>query len=409
MLPPDGTTGNPLADVVAQQYERWVYPEPIMDLPAWLEHNWQWFDPSHAHRLLWPDRDYRADLDILVAGCGTNQAAVLAYTNPRARVVAVDVSQSSLQHHAFLRSTYSLDNLELHQLPIEDLHTLDRNFDLIVSTGVLHHLADPAAGMRALADCLRRDGVIAAMLYAAYGRIGVEILQGVFRDLGLRQDEASLRIVRDALASVPAEHPIASYLPLADDLSVDAGMVDTFLHGRDRSFTVPECLELVETAGLAFQGWLLKSPYYPPLPPGNSFYEAVSALPLADQWAVMERVNSRNACHFFMACHPERPASTYDIDFASPRWADYVPSLRYRVVLAGPRLARHDWAITLDPIDLAVVRRIDGLRTMRQVIDAAARDEGRAPAELEEGARGLVQSLWQRDFLAMGIVDGAAA
>jgi hypothetical protein len=42
---------NPLADVVSGQYERWVYPEPIRDLPAWLAGNWQWFDPSHAHRL----------------------------------------------------------------------------------------------------------------------------------------------------------------------------------------------------------------------------------------------------------------------------------------------------------------------------------------------------------------------
>ena len=73
---------DPLADVVTGQYEAWVYPEPIQDLPAWLVSNWQWFDPSHSHRLFWPDRDYTPDLDILIAGCGTNQAAVFAYTNP---------------------------------------------------------------------------------------------------------------------------------------------------------------------------------------------------------------------------------------------------------------------------------------------------------------------------------------
>lgn len=47
-------TDGPLADVVAQQYERWVYPEPIQDVPGWLERNWQWFDPSHSARVLWP-------------------------------------------------------------------------------------------------------------------------------------------------------------------------------------------------------------------------------------------------------------------------------------------------------------------------------------------------------------------
>ena len=64
---------GPLDDVVAQQYSRWMYPAPIFDLPAWLKDHWQWFDPSHAHRLFWPDQEYPVGLDILVAGCGTNQ------------------------------------------------------------------------------------------------------------------------------------------------------------------------------------------------------------------------------------------------------------------------------------------------------------------------------------------------
>ena len=75
-------TSDPLADVVSGQYEKWAYPEPIRDIPAWLEGNWQWADPSHSHLLFWPDRTEVGELDILVAGCGANQAAVLAYTNP---------------------------------------------------------------------------------------------------------------------------------------------------------------------------------------------------------------------------------------------------------------------------------------------------------------------------------------
>ena len=122
---------DPLEDTVAAQYRRWVYPEPIMDLPAWQRDNWQWFDPSHSYRMLWPDRDPAPDLDILVAGCGTNQAAVVAHGNPQARVVAVDVSQPSLDHHAYLKDTYALGNLELRLLPIEDVGSLGRDFVII--------------------------------------------------------------------------------------------------------------------------------------------------------------------------------------------------------------------------------------------------------------------------------------
>lgn len=193
-------TTSPLADVVSGQYERWMYPEPILDLPGWLADNWQWFDPSHAHRMFWPDRAYAGGLDMLVAGCGTNQAAVFAYTNPEARVVAIDVSQPSLDHHRFLKEKYGLANLDLHLLPIEEVGTLGRSFDLIVSTGVLHHMASPEAGMQALAACLRPEGVAAIMLYARYGRIGVEMLQAVFREIGLSQDDASLFTVKEAIA-----------------------------------------------------------------------------------------------------------------------------------------------------------------------------------------------------------------
>ncbi len=101
------------------------------------------------------------------------------------------------------------------------------------------------------------------MIYARYGRIGVEMLQGVFRDLGLKQDEASLAVVKATIAALPPDHPLRSYMSVASDLKFDAGLVDTFLHGRDRSYTVADCLDLVASAGLVFQDWFLKSSYEP--------------------------------------------------------------------------------------------------------------------------------------------------
>ena len=399
-------TSSPLTDIVSGQYERWMYPQPILDLPGWLVDNWQWFDPSHAHRMLWPDRGYAADLDILIAGCGTNQAAVFAYTNPEARVVAIDVSQPSLDHHAYLKHRYGMKNLELHRLPIEDVPSLDRDFDLIVSTGVLHHMAEPKAGMKAVAACLRPDGVAAIMLYARYGRIGVEMMQGVFRELGLRQDEPSVLMVKDALATLAADHPIRSYLAVAPDLQFDAGLVDTFLHGRDRSYTVDDCLDLVASAGLVFQDLFLKSAYYPPVDSTNAFHTSVAALPERQQWSIMERINIRNACHFFTACRADRPRAAYAIDFASPASLDYVPMLRYRCELSGSQILRPDWTMTLDPVQTALLQQMDGRRTIREIV-VAATQRGElplwSPAELDQLGTSLFQSLWQLDFLAMGL------
>lgn len=402
------THSDPLNDVVSCQYERWIYPEPIVDLPLWLKENWQWFDPSHAHRIFWPDRSYKPDLDILIAGCGTNQAAVFAYTNPQARVVAVDVSQASLGHHKQLKDHYGLSNLELHRLPIESVASLDRSFDLIVSTGVLHHLAEPERGLQALAGCLRPEGVVAIMLYARHGRIGVEMLQGVFRELGLHQDDASVLMVKEALATLPADHPLMSYLKITSDLQSDAGLVDTFLHGRDRSFTVPDCLELVEGAGLVFQDWFLRTPYYPPIlnVPNSASYAEIDRLPTRQMWSVMERLRNLNGCHFFMACRPERATSSYRIDFSDSRALDYVPLWRHQAGVTGDAVFRSDWTVQLGPTDLAIAQSVDGDRSIRdiatRVVDSGV-IRGTAQADAEQIALDLFEQLWRTDFLAVDL------
>lgn len=401
-------TAQPRADGVARQYERWRYPEPIHDLSAWARTNWEWFDPVHAHRVLWPDRAYKPDLDILIAGCGTNQAAVFSFTNPNANVVAVDVSRPSLDHQEFLKQKHGLANLTLHLLPIEELPTLGLDFDLIVSTGVLHHLAAPLAGMKALAGCLRRDGVLAVMLYAKYGRIGVELLQSAFHDLGLRQDDASVQMVKETIRSLSPNHPVQSYLKMAPDLRSDAALVDTFLHSRDRSYTVDDCIDLVASAGLRFQGWLLKAPYYAHdlSGPARAFHTAVNALPEPGIWSVMERVNTLNACHFFMACHADRPEASYTIDFSTAESLDYVPMFRMRCGIADAEIFRPDWRMKLDAAELPFVLNVDGRRTIREIVAGVAQNgvapETRAP-HLEKFAGKLFQSLWRLDFVSMAV------
>lgn len=394
----------PTADVVAQQYTRWVYPEPIVDLPNWLVNNWQWFDPSHSARLFWPRQRPQDDLDILIAGCGTNQAAVIAFNNPHSRVVAVDVSAQSLQHEQFLKEKYKLDNLQLHLLPIEDLGSLGQDFDLIISTGVLHHLASPEVGMQALADCLRRDGVAAIMLYAKYGRLGVDMMQEVFREMSLTQDEASLQIVKSALAVLPANHPLMTYSQSAPDLGYDAGLVDTFLHGRERNYTVQQCVDLVSSAGLVFQDLLFKKPYHAPLESTDPFLKAASMLPKEQQWAVMERIYFRNGCHFFMACRPERARAEYTVDFTDPDASRYVPMFRYRCRLEGEQFFGPNSTQTLTAVHAALLRFVDGQRSIEDIAVEAAR-QGLFLASDLSSARAKVlmafKGFWQNDQILM--------
>jgi SAM-dependent methyltransferase len=397
---------SPLSDVVSSQYEQWIYPEPILDLPTWLSSHWEWFDPIHSHRLFWPDRTYWPGIDILIAGCGSNQAAVIAYTNPDAHVVAIDVSKNSLDHQQLLKERYEIKNLELHLLPIEQAKSLNLEFDLIISTGVLHHLSDPKKGMKALAQCLRKEGVIALMLYAKYGRIGVEILQGVFRELGLGQNEDSLSMVKEVIAELGQDHPIWPYISIAEDLKFDTGLVDTFLHERDRSYSINDCFDLVNSAGLVVQDLLLKAPYHLPTTSASSFHSALEGMSEQKQWSIMERINVHNGCHYFTACRTDRARESYKIDFDTSDAIKYVPSFRYRCHLESNQLTRIDWSINLDPIRLSVVKQIDGHRTIQEIMSKAS-CSGELPtlsrSELEELGVSLIQELWRLDFLAIGL------
>jgi SAM-dependent methyltransferase len=125
------------ADKVRAFYESHPYPAPLRDLDR---HRELYRDPDRRRAwslLLWPTQKPQANREILVAGCGTSQAAIHALREPDARITAIDISENSLRHTRELQRKYALRNLDLHRLAIEEVGELGRSFDQIVCTGVL--------------------------------------------------------------------------------------------------------------------------------------------------------------------------------------------------------------------------------------------------------------------------------
>ena len=105
-----------VSQLVASQYEAYCYPEPVGDLAEPIGRSeFMYGDPSLFSAQLWPEGRPRADLRILIAGCGTNQAAWFAYTNPGCHVTGIDLSGASLAHERFLQEKHGLKNLRLFQ------------------------------------------------------------------------------------------------------------------------------------------------------------------------------------------------------------------------------------------------------------------------------------------------------
>src|SRR5215813_7718315 len=120
------------ADAVCAFYDSHPYPTPIENLDR---HRELYRNPDRRRAwslLLWPTEKPRADREILVAGCGTSQAAIHALREPDAHVTAIDISEVSLSHTRELQRKYGLRNLDLHRLAIENVGELGRAFDQIV-------------------------------------------------------------------------------------------------------------------------------------------------------------------------------------------------------------------------------------------------------------------------------------
>ncbi len=105
--------GPAASDGVRDFYEKLPYPPPLTNLD---EHRELSADPQRRRALfhrIWPTEQPGASQDNLIAGCGTSQAARHALGEPKARVTAIDISETSLRHTRDLKRRYNLENLEL--------------------------------------------------------------------------------------------------------------------------------------------------------------------------------------------------------------------------------------------------------------------------------------------------------
>ncbi len=391
-------------EVLAAFYDRHPYPPPVTRLDDVAV---GWDDGARRrveHHLIWPSRPFRADIAILVAGCGTSQAARYAIRHPNARVVGIDVSRTSIEHTRSLAERHRLDNLTVHRLPITEVSNLNTSFDHIVSTGVLHHLASPDEGLRALSDVLVPHGAMTLMLYAPYGRTGVYLIQEYCRRLGVGTSPEEIADLVTTLRELPLGHPLSHRLRNTPDFQDADAIADALLHPRDRSYSVPEVFEFLRRGGLELDRWLRQAPYLPrcgslsAVPHGARIRE----LPIEEQYAAVELFRGTMVRHTFVASQAGRRAGAA-VRFDGDEWPGYVPLVPHTVTSVRERLPEGaaaallnqaheftDLVMFVDERELAMFEAIDG----RRPIGAIA---GAEPAFFER--------LWEHDLV---VVDASA-
>jgi hypothetical protein len=198
-------------------------------------------------------------------------------------------------------------------------------FDYIDCCGVLHHLQQPHAGLRALVAALAPGGAIGVMMYGALGRTGVYAVQRLMRVLREARrrrrhhdqnedDDAEadtaweLDVLSEVLRHLPPTHPLRCNRAMmnAADLDSREGRVDLFLHACDTACEIDQLDALLHCAGLQVCARLprgradaeLSLPAHAAAPHLRS---VVGALSSAEEALVCELFSGAHACHVVLA------------------------------------------------------------------------------------------------------------
>jgi SAM-dependent methyltransferase len=372
------------ADPIREFYTNHPYPPPLENLDRAREVYRDENVVRAEYHLYWPHKKYRADLDVLVAGCGTWQSAKFALCHPEARVLGIDVSTTSLEHTETLKRKYDLANLETRQLPIESAAELNRSFDLIVCTGVLHHLADPEVGLRALRSALKQDGALYLMLYAPYGRVGVSMLQEYCRRLGVGTSPQEIDDLTAVLKAMPQHHPLLSMLRGARDAANAGALIDALLNPRDRTYSVAQLFDFLERNDLTFGRWYWQAAYSPLCGAISATPHAhrLAALPERDQFALTELWRGLITNHDFIAYRSDSNRDDLQVRFDDQRHLRYVPIRRPWTIcvqdrvppgVAGALLNQthlfDDLYVFIDAQEKAMFDAIDGRRSVGEIVE----------------------------------------
>ncbi|MBP5858633.1 class I SAM-dependent methyltransferase [Marivibrio halodurans] len=306
-------------DALRRQYEALPYPDRD---PAEEARRLVTGSPSHWPEVvhhLFAGRPPGGTLRILVAGCGTGDAlTMLAQQTADAgldvEITALDLSEASI---AIARARIEARGLEARVrfmrrslLEAPEIAAAEGGFDYIDCCGVLHHLSEPSAGFRALAEALKPRGGLGLMVYGEFGRTGVYEMQEALRAL-IPGDAAPVdraAAARAVLDHLPETNRLRCNPLIKDHLDSDAGLFDLLLHSSDRAYRADTLMAEMEGAGLRHVCWIDPLRYDPALylPEGQA-RDRAAALPPAGRAALAEALAGNMRKHIAYAVRADRP------------------------------------------------------------------------------------------------------
>ncbi|MCB1185113.1 class I SAM-dependent methyltransferase, partial [bacterium] len=215
---------------------------------------------------------------------------------PDVHFTGADINRVALDDARTQASARGLGNVTFVECDLMTLDGLDvpaGGFDVIHSSGVLHHLSDPAAGLARLREVLAPHGLLNLMIYGKHGR------------------EPLMRLAAATSLLFPGEAPsLAERIPVAREVARlgrdtvlagtrfgdtaevdDVEFVDRLLNVNETSYDVGAVLALLATAGLGFVRWIEPADWdVARLVPAGPVRDRLAACDPVTQWRFLELI-----------------------------------------------------------------------------------------------------------------------
>src|SRR6185436_9994742 len=131
------------------------------------------------------DEAIAADARIVEVGCGTGQMCIYLARADRL-VVGLDLSRAALRLGAEAARRFGLERVRFVESDLRDSGVRAGAFDVVYSSGVLHHTPDPRVSFAQLARLARPGGAIVLGVYNAFARVPTLARRAAARLTGFR-------------------------------------------------------------------------------------------------------------------------------------------------------------------------------------------------------------------------------
>lgn len=244
-----------VSEEVRSQYEQNPYPRWVKLQKKSHSPNFnRAFQGSFPFGSFTPMRDDSAP-EALIAGCGTGSHSLFTAQRFRGiRVLAIDLSLSSISYAKRKTQELGITNIEYAQADILKLGEIARTFAIIQSAGVLHHMADLFAGWRILVSLLRPGGFMFLGFYSELSRTQVVKARESISARGYSSAPDDIRRFRQDLAVGKAGVELQR-LSLAQDFFSMSECRDLLFHVQEHRLTLSQIESFLADVGLHFIGF----------------------------------------------------------------------------------------------------------------------------------------------------------